>query len=459
MNLSLADLQKSFEWFKERWHHKTTLALVLVVAASLLIYFFAKIDLSKVSTFAWISTGIVLTSIYVVWLYPRRIPRAPRKSVGILVAVSSETTGEERRLKADFTDVLRSCINESTLRQPFEIIELNPFHCRRITDRNIAAHYLTRSGARLLLFGRVRYRVLEGKPNHILDLNGVVSHRPIAEDLSKRLSAEFTTIFPRRVIIQEEVDVFAFEVSAKILDLVGKYMVAVATMTSGEIEYAQQLLEEISNRIDTWPTQLPTVQKIKARLPQRLAEVYELHCRSLYFDWYTSRNKEYLKALEELASKLLQLHPDSYGGLMTRAICAFVLRRDVREALATVKKCEKVKDCVWMYSKAFLLAYQGKLKLAKKTYWRAFKTPSITGITQLEVEIFLQEVIAEEPDKYYLYYFLGLINRHAKDDKEAALRDFQSFIDKAKNSQLGSLVTDARKYVDEISAELASTPM
>jgi tetratricopeptide (TPR) repeat protein len=228
---------------------------------------------------------------------------------------------------------------------------------------------------------------------------------------------------------------------------VGRYIIGLASLISGDVEQAEQLLEDISNRINSWPLELPTVKIIKTRLPFRLAEVYEQHSRLLYLDWYTTRNKAKVQALEDRCKKLLTFRPDSYVGFITQAICCFVLRRDVGGALAEIKKCQKVKDCTWMYSKAFLLAYQGKVEEAKKTYWRAFKTPSTVSSTQIQVEVFLEEVIAEEPEKYYLYYFLGLINYHAKEDTVAALRDFQTFLDKVKDDHFPSLVEDARKYL------------
>jgi major membrane immunogen (membrane-anchored lipoprotein) len=63
--------------------------------------------------------------------------------------------------------------------------------------------------------------------------------------------------------------------------------------------------------------------------------------------------------------------------MMVKAICEFVLRRDIPAAHKLITRCRSNLDNTWRYSRAFLHAYQGKMEEAVADYKHAFNGPII----------------------------------------------------------------------------------
>ena len=55
----------------------------------------------------------------------------------------------------------------------------------------------------------------------------------------------------------------------------------------------------------------------------------------------------------------------------------------------------------------------------------------------IEDETFILDVLDEEPEKYQLWYCLGLVNYYKKEDYECALEYFNNFI---KEEEFGKLI-------------------
>jgi tetratricopeptide (TPR) repeat protein len=115
--------------------------------------------------------------------------------------------------------------------------------------------------------------------------------------------------------------------------------------------------------------------------------------------------------------------------MMVKAICDFVLRKDVPAAHKLITRCRNDSDSTWWYSRAFLHAYQGKMDEAVADYRHAFEGPIANGSVPIQCEEFIQIVLASEPTRIQLYFCLGLINYHAKSDYAAAERDFSACLE------------------------------
>jgi hypothetical protein len=114
--------------------------------------------------------------------------------------------------------------------------------------------------------------------------------------------------------------------------------------------------------------------------------------------------------------------------MMVKAICEFMLRRDVPVAHKIITKCRNERDATWWYSRAFLHAYQGKMEEADSDYRHAFEGPILEKSVPIQCEEFIQSVLAQEPDRVQLHFYCGMINFHAKEDFIAAKRDFDLFL-------------------------------
>jgi hypothetical protein len=88
-----------------------------------------------------------------------------------------------------------------------------------------------------MIYGRGRERKIEGKNHFVLNLEGIVSHKPIPLEISKKLSMEFSELLPRRPAIAEENDLFSFDVFSNWVNLVSQCIVGIVSLLSGELEY------------------------------------------------------------------------------------------------------------------------------------------------------------------------------------------------------------------------------
>ena len=112
-----------------------------------------------------------------------------------------------------------------------------------------------------------------------------------------------------------------------------------------------------------------------------------------------------------------------------------------------------------MWSKAFLLAYEGDLEASYRMYQLAFPVSSENMRLAVQCEEFIHLVIEEEPDRKQLLFALGLINYRAKGDSEAAKTDLENFVKWAKReSQFVTQVEAAEKWIREIRNQPKARP-
>lgn len=105
---------------------------------------------------------------------------------------------------------------------------------------------------------------------------------------------------------------------------------------------------------------------------------------------------------------------------------------------------------MWRYSDAFLLAYDGDLEGAYRSYRRAFESPLDDPTVPTQCEEFIQTVLDQEPERAWLFFCLGLINHRAKGDLAAARADFQRFVDNADPDRFQKQIGIARTWIGEI---------
>lgn len=423
---------------KEHWHKLWALGIALFLAIGSFVTILGSVDFGDFGIWHWVALTVLTLGVILIWVHTNRLPKARRGTIGIGIAISSENELQAKQLRSDFTKQLRERMHQLSSNE-VSFIEFRSVIAELLVDsgRESAAPLMRKSRCHFLIYGQAKQRLVQGERKHILELNGVVLHAPVARETSARLSGEFREMLPSRVMFKEEGDIFAFEITAALLDAVTRYIIGIAAGLSGDFIMAERIFVDLREAIDKGTLSgVPLIEKIKSRLPERIAEALSAHMGALYHKYQMSRDKSFLVDLDAVSSRLQVLVPDDYKSHLIRAICLFVLKKDAVGARREIMRCRNAADGIWLWSKAFLEAYELKFEDALQTYRKAFAVTLTDPSVPIQCEEFITCILDDEPDKGQLYYALGLINRFSKSDPAAAKSDFERFIAWTRTSKI-----------------------
>ena len=441
----------------DRWHSSTGLAIMLAGIVVVGVATFAGIDITAVSSVEWALIAIAILFTSLAW-FTTRIPRVSRGRVGFGVAIDVEHSDHATQLRADFVVTLQQLLNGSQHRHRFHFIDFSQAIARRTNSRDRAVWLVAKSRCHLLLYGRARLRAAPQGQAHVLDLSWVVTHKDITLERSSRFATDVGSVFPHRLIVGPAGDMFVCEFGAQLVDAVARYIIGTAAALSDDFEYAEQLLADAERKLAAYVRRAESapIAVLLDRVRKRILELSSAWLTGLSRQYSLKRDKNVLAQSEQVVLKLRAYDPDNYGGHLTAAMAAFLLRRDLEAAKRELAACRQSKDATWMYGEAFLIAYDGDLERAYRLYRRAFESPLADLTVPMQCEEFIQSVIDEEPHRKWLYYCLGLINHRAKGDLTAARSDFARFIGAADSAHHERQMQAAREWIREIDAALGS---
>lgn len=305
----------------------------------------------------------------------------------------------------------------------------------------------------LAFWGSAQYRNINGKETNYLRLSGLAQIVTAATERDRsQFEQDFSEIMPRELLFARENDLFAFRFTAECLADVAQYVVGIATALSGALELGASLLEQLHEKLKTSDSWQPPIDKIKAKTPDRLLEIYGVLMSRHEFAWEITRESKHLEQAESVASCAEKVRPGNYASRLTRGLCHVALRDDIPAASAEIKKCRGNPDAAWRYSEAFIHARGGDLVSATKSYRKAFQQPCSDRIP-VQTEDFLHWTI-ETRGLHHLHYCIGFINFYAKLDYASAIREFEAFLAACPDSHqdaretAGRLILKARKLLD-----------
>ncbi len=209
-----------------------------------------------------------------------------------------------------------------------------------------ARYYLRVSNAHFMILGNFKKRILNGKEHHIINLNGLVTHKPLPKEIQKLLSFEFKELFPRKLLIPFENDLLTFEFTSELITIVSKYIISLAALLSGDINYCQQLLENVHETSKQIKSNLPSINQIRKRIPNRLLDIYLAQIRILMLAWRNSREIRLMSEIKVYLDKIEFFFSNEYNARIIRAIYYFVTD-DINSAKNEIRKCRNDPDQVW----------------------------------------------------------------------------------------------------------------
>lgn len=441
---------KLMTWLDEHRYRRSTpvIAGLLVIVIWLFVVPEAKSGQHCVLGAAVLFVVVVLCA----WL--RRIPRKRNKeAVGFLVAIAVYDRKEEKELQQHFIDTLRDLLARSSATYPFELVVLPNYYAQQIVAGADPQVCFDKARCQFMVRGRARLAASGGKEKHVLDLHGLVRHKPLPTEALQVLQRDFSELLPRRIAFSSGIALEGFELSADCVAVVSKYIIAMAAAQSGDAQYSRALLEELNSLRTQLSQQRPPEQAVLRKVPVRLAEVYSFIAARELRLWREDHSPERIRTIESFLDKIDDLKLAAYLPKLLRSICLF-LRDDVRGAMAELRKCRNETESTWRVNLAFLYAYQGDLKSAKRELQVAARG-QLDHSTPNQAEQFIVWVLDERSDKTQLWYLLGLINHLLKEDNDQALSDLERFLCLADKSRFSGAIQHARALVQKLRAGTA----
>lgn len=337
--------------------------------------------------------------------------------------------------------------------QQYVVQELSEYWTRKIGSHETASPLLRETGSHLLMYGRCKMRSHQNRPTYVLELNACVRHAPIALDVSKQFSNDIDLAFPRKALIPETEELQGFEFTRDLVGLASRFILGIGSWISGNpvsaFDLHHGLWTELKTKEDEgpgWPGHKQLTPRVASLLVAEGLDAANLR--------FTKKPLNYLEDMRRFLDVTQEIDPNNYGGHLLRGIYYFLSSRDIEKARKEIRKAKNDRDSAWLWSSAFLDAYDGKLEEAHKTYKRAFRG-LVTDDTPLQVETFITDVLNVEPERIQLWYCLGMINYFYKEDMESAERDFSKFREQTQGTEsFSKSVEFTELYLREIREKL-----
>lgn len=431
-------------WPYPRGYYVVLFILLVLVELPILVSTKSSLILSFL---LFIITGGFL---YIIWRFTRSIPKTKKKKVGFVISITCDDEDEAKKIRQDFIFTLQRLIKEGKTGTTFQFIEAPSYISETIVDIEDAQKLRIHARAHFLLFGRVRVRELDKKMHHYIELDGVVAHKPIPEDISNEISKEFAELLPRKVAIPTENDLLAFQFASEWAEVVAKYIIGIAAAVSGDLPYAEQLFENALSKAQKSEHEFPVFEKLRERLPLRLFEIYEARARNSYEKWVATKDQHEIENIGSMIAKIDFSRYKNISIMHLKSIYHFLTDRNVtmaKECLNEIGK--KNRNSAWHLNMAFLDAYETDLKSSIRHYRRAITMPVQFELIY-KVEDFIYYIATLENDKYQLYYCLGFYNWKIKGDYLQAIKDLETFLESGNAEEYPTERELAKNWLKEL---------
>jgi|GEM_PF-1899322 len=447
------------EFSQKHWYEWSGLFSASIIAFISTLLVITDTDLNLITKGASIASVEVLLAFF--WLISKRIPKSRKDKVGFAVCIYCGSREEAERVQDDLVIPLHQLIKSGQSGKSFDFIEIHQHIAKAVIDIDDALNLQRKCRAHFLIYGRVKVRNVNGKPAHIIDVEGLVSHKPLPQAISNQLASEFTELFLRNGIIPVEHDIFSFHFASQWAATVAKYIIGIASALSGDMDYAEKLFQDVyqtvvshlaatSNR-----SAVPVYKKLQERVPLRISELYEVRAYLAHKEWVKTHDERYVDEMIAMLEHVHELKRKTSPFLIQRAICAFLKYRDVRTAKDCLREIKDQDNSIWHYNIALLEAYEGRLKNSIRHYRMAIEATRSTqqdleADILFQVEDFIFWLLEHEPHKYQLHFCLGFFYWKSKGDHILALHHFKKFIELRRENQFAKEFDLAEKWILEV---------
>lgn len=436
------------DFFQDKFQSKRGfLVSAILLAALLLNTALQKLD---IASFLWVFAFSEL-ALLVLWWFMRQPNKTELNKIGFLVAISCSDADERKKISEDFIYPLKKLISSGRMGDLFTFIKAPEFLSRNIDTVDDAQSLRIRCRAHFMLYGRSKLRVVNGNQVHVIELNGIVAHQSVSQEMMKNFAIEFGELLPSKLQIPLDGDYLHLEFTSEWAGIVAKYVIGIAAMFSGDLERAKQLFLEVEGELKQRDIRFPIYAELQKRIPIRLSEIALSKAQWFYKKWVEEGGENFRIESEICIGELLPTHKALYEIVNLEAILAFLNHRNCDDAIAELTKIHKRQRAqAWYLNMAFLYGYKGELSNAAKHYDKASREPNDSDALG-QIEEFIERILKLDPSHIGLHYCLGLFNQRIKGDEVSARRDYNAFIKEASLlGQYQSEVLLAEKWLREL---------
>lgn len=378
--------------------------------------------------------------IFFIWFFSVRIKKINKNNIGIVFAIETENLKQKKRLSYSFYDKVVQIVRNSTKRE-IEIRLLDEYHSKRLRkDTKYPNILINKIKANIILYGRLEERRNNAKDLYSIDFNAIVRHKALPQELSQIISQEMCYVLPKNINFEIDNEFSSFTITSEIIGESIKFILGLSFAYSRLYDEAYKMhkdcLDISFSKIKSGKNNLLSQRMYQLSLSYAISELKQLA--------QISRIEGRLSESIEYINRALILNPEDYGALLEKSICCFLVG-NIQESMNVLIKCSKNKsDYTWAYNKAFLHTFEGDFDAAYKLYKMVVNKPVGKNVAN-QCEIFIINYLKQYPEKYELFYALGMIYYKIKQDYQLACEYFNLFITNSEKDN--NKYSDTIKYV------------
>lgn len=392
--------------------------------------------------YAYFSFGLWIF-LFIVWLVHRYwIPKNNSRHTGLVICIHADSDEAERVLMNDFVSSVKKTIQSGEVGEIFNIITIKNHLAPKYNTHKTIEKLHKKVQGHIYIFGETKKRK-HGDDQYFLSLDGLVLHRPVAQQVSQELSKDFLATLPKGINFKDEFAFKGFQVSVNIVVQSVEFIVGIAAFISGNPFLATRLHVDLKNRITSSIQKLPGNEIILHKLDDLLSNEFAII--ATYYLGKNDRDNAYSNLRDSLSIK-----KDCYRALIVGSIIAFSWEEDPKKSLTILKNCHGINDPTWRYNEAFLHFWQGNYSSAWKQCEKIRRQNYPNEIYVSEEVTRFNEKLLDTVGKTALYFWIGFNYYFKQGNLPQALVSFEKFLDDANDPNMKDLRQKASSWLVDI---------
>ena len=386
----------------------------------------------------YILVGLIILYFIVFENHLLRYPRANKKKITIGLAfnfnfIKRKDLGEILSHARDIKEELYRTIRKEDLGRQYKIIIINDYLAdkifRNISNKEFRSKFIKKTKLAFIIFGYVKRYPYNKKEQYKFELDYMVTHRPIPENVSTQMGTNFGRILKEQTWNYEVDDSgnLITEVASNIRHNVFYALGIVASLYVNGHEISKKLLLKLLEDIKDCNNRSAFFKK---SIKYNLSASHYFHAVSLFNNKTTN---DYLQKSIENLNTSVKFRP-TYNAYLLIGYFLF-LSSDIDSAFKAIIESSKYStDTSWRFSEAFLYFYKGDKDSIKKGM-QIYKSISQKSITKIKLQSFdfilatINDVIAKENKYQFLYSKIYVLSKCLK-DKNSATNTFNELVEK-----------------------------